>query len=313
MTAIEARNLGKRFGARVAVDDLSFTVESGTVTGFLGLNGAGKTTTLRLMVGLDHGDGETLFHGFPYDRLPRPVQQVGVMLDGRGFHPKVPARRQLQVTARASRLPLRRVDDVLDLVGLAGASARPPAEFSLGMRQRLALAAALLGDPDVLVLDEPGNGLDPQGLLWLRSFLREYADGGRAVLLSSHSLAEVEVLVDDVVVIDAGRLVAQSPLRRFVDDFTVPTVRVRSDASADLAAALSAAGATVQAHDGDLLVVVGLTTRSIAAAAARGGHLVHELHVPATSLEDAFLAACDRGTPPSPEDPWAAPPVELAS
>ena len=213
MSAITVTQLTKRFGPVTAIDDLSFTVEPGTVTGFLGPNGAGKTTTLRALLGLVRPtSGRALVNGVPYAGLPHPAFVLGAVLEASGFHPGRTARDHLRVLAAPDRIPDTRVDEVLDIVDLTGAARRRVGGFSLGMRQRLGLAAALLGDPPILVLDEPTNGLDPLGVHWLRSFLRHHADRGGTVLVSSHLLAELALSADHVVVVQRGRLVAQGTL-----------------------------------------------------------------------------------------------------
>jgi ABC-2 type transport system ATP-binding protein len=213
---IECRNLSKRYGGRTAVDDLSFDVRPGVVTGFLGPNGAGKSTTLRLILELDRGTGRTTFDGRRFSELSDPIRQVGAVLEARDFHPGRTARNHLRMLAAGGGLPASRVDDVLDLVGLTDAADRRPGKFSLGMGQRLGLATALLGDPGTIILDEPGNGLDPQGVRWLRTLLRGFAAEGRTVLVSSHQLLEMEELADELVVIGRGRLVAKGGVREFV-------------------------------------------------------------------------------------------------
>jgi ABC-2 type transport system ATP-binding protein len=213
MATIEVRNLTKRFGQVLAVDHLSFSVEAGTVTGFLGPNGAGKTTALRMLLGLVKPDaGTATIHGWSYRDLPEPLHQVGAVLEASSFYPGRTARNHLMVQAMAGHADPSRIDDVLDLVGLAGAADRRVGGFSLGMRQRLSMAAALLCDPDVLILDEPANGLDPEGVRWLRDMLRGMADEGSTVLVSSHILAEVAQAADSVVIMDRGRLAAQAPV-----------------------------------------------------------------------------------------------------
>src|SRR5215510_1500565 len=213
MSEVEVRGLTKSFGRVTAVRGMSFTAPAGKVTGFLGPNGSGKTTTLRAVLGLVRPDaGAALIGGVPYGRLARPRRTVGALLEAGGFHPGRRARDHLRVLADAAGIPETRVDEVLGQVGLAAAAGRRVREFSLGMRQRLGLAGALLGDPQVLVLDEPANGLDPEGVHWLRGFLRAFADRGGTVIVSSHLLAEVAQTVDDVVIIARGRLVAQAPL-----------------------------------------------------------------------------------------------------
>jgi ABC-2 type transport system ATP-binding protein len=210
---IQAQGLCKRFGGRPVVDDLSFTVEPGKVTGFLGPNGAGKSTTLQLMLGLVLGGGRTLFDGRRYQELANPPREVGAVLDARAFHPRRSARDHLLMLAAAAGVANRRVDQVLDLVGLGAVAGKPAGGYSLGMAQRLGLAAALLGDPRALLLDEPANGLDPHGVAWLRELLRAAAED-RAVLVSSHLLAEMQLLADHVLVIGRGRLLADAPLHQ---------------------------------------------------------------------------------------------------
>src|SRR5437867_8072235 len=228
MAVITIKELTKRFGEVVAVDDLSFEVDRGTVVGFLGPNGAGKTTTLRMLLGLVAPTaGSARIDGRRYRELSEPVRHVGALLEASSFHPGRSARDHLRVVTTAAGLPLSRADEVLDQVGLAGAARRRVGGFSLGMRQRLGLATALLGDPEVLILDEPANGLDPEGVHWLRGFLRHLADQGRTVLVSSHVLAEVAQTVDQVVIVARGRLVTQSTLAALTGR-TDQLVRVRT-------------------------------------------------------------------------------------
>jgi ABC-2 type transport system ATP-binding protein len=210
---IQAQRLTKRFRGRPVVDDLSFTVEPGRVTGLLGPNGAGKSTTLQLMLGLVLGGGRTLFDGRPYRELADPLREVGAVLDARAFHPRRGARDHLRMLGAAAGVADRRVDEVLDRVGFGAVARQPAGGFSLGMAQRLGLAAALLGDPAVLLLDEPANGLDPEGIHWLRGLIRRQVDEGRTVLVSSHLLAEMQLLADHVLVLGRGRLLADAPLR----------------------------------------------------------------------------------------------------
>jgi ABC-2 type transport system ATP-binding protein len=218
MATIQITSLLKRFGAVTAVDGLSFTVQAGTVTGFLGANGAGKTTTLRILLGLVRPDeGTALIDGVPYRDLPEPSHTVGAVLEATGFHPGRTARAHLRVQALAASVDPSRVEDVLDVADLTPAAGRRAGGFSLGMKQRLGLATALLADPDVLILDEPTNGLDPEGVRWLRDFLRGFAAEGGTVLVSSHLLAEVAQTVDSVVIVQSGRLVAQGPIAALTD------------------------------------------------------------------------------------------------
>jgi ABC-2 type transport system ATP-binding protein len=284
--SIVARGLTKRYGDVKAVDDLSFEVRPRAVTGFLGPNGAGKTTTLRMVLGLARptAGGATIL-GQPYGELPDPARSVGANLEICGMHPGRSGRNHLRALATFAGLPTSRVDEVLDLVEMREAANRRAGGYSTGMRQRLGLAATLLGDPEVLVLDEPANGLDPQGIRWLRDFLRGSAAEGRTVLVSSHVLSEVEQTVDDVVVIHRGRLVKSGPIASLV---TGGGVRVRSPRAADLAAALERDGAEVRA-DGELLIVEGRTTDQIGDLAFATGVPLHELAVQVASLEEVFF------------------------
>jgi ABC-2 type transport system ATP-binding protein len=218
MAIIEIRGLAKWFGTVQALDDLSFDIEAGTITGFLGSNGAGKTTTLRILLGLVSPDaGTATINGYDYPHLPEPLHQVGAVLEANGFHPGRTARAHLRIQAMAASADPSRIDDVLDLVELTGAADRRVGGFSLGMRQRLALATALLADPSILILDEPANGLDPEGIRWLRDMLRGFATEGGTVLVSSHILAEIAHTVDSVVIVDHGRLVRHAPLAELTD------------------------------------------------------------------------------------------------
>jgi ABC-2 type transport system ATP-binding protein len=287
VAAIETAGLTKRYGAVVAVDDLSFAVREGAVTGFLGPNGAGKTTTLRMILALARPTaGHATVLGKPYAELEQPARTVGANLEVAGAHPGRKGRDHLRALAAMASLPMSRVDEVLRLVELDGAGNRRAGKYSLGMRQRLGLAATLLGDPAVLVLDEPANGLDPQGIRWLRDFLRSMADEGRTVLVSSHVLAEVAQTVDDVVVIHRGRLVEQGPVARLTAGGHVV---VRTPRPAELRAALDRAGLTATA-DGDELVVDADDPARVGDIAFEAGVPLHALSTRATSLEEAFLA-----------------------
>jgi ABC-2 type transport system ATP-binding protein len=290
---ITARSLDKRFGRTHAVRDLSFDVRPGVVTGFLGPNGAGKSTTLRLMLDLDRGAGETRFDGVPYAGLDRPLREVGCVLDARSFHPTRTARDHLRMLAAAAAIPAVRVDEVLDLVGLGDVAGHRPKGFSLGMAQRLGLAAALLGDPHTLILDEPANGLDPHGIQWLREFLRAFAVAGRTVFVSSHLLAEMALMADDLVVIGRGSLIAAGPVEEFVSRFTHESVVVRSPQADRLSTILrmSFVGIAVHAEGEGTIVVDGLRTEQVGDLAATHAITLHELSVRTASLEDAFLEA----------------------
>jgi ABC-2 type transport system ATP-binding protein len=287
--AVEIRSLSKRFGAVEAVRDLSFDVEPGRVTGFLGPNGAGKSTTLRMLLGLVRpSGGSALFGGHRYEDLDRPSARVGAVLEDASFHPGRSGRNHLRVLAAAGGHPDARVGEVLEFVDLTGAADRRVKGYSLGMRQRLAIAAALLGKPDVLLLDEPANGLDPPGIRWLRELLRAEAGRGRAVLVSSHLLAEVAQSVDDVVVIAGGTLRAQGPLEKVLGGAGEPATRVRTPAPDQLASALEGKGLRVERAD-DALVVHGASPEVVGGVAADAGVVVTELAAASRSLEDAFV------------------------
>ncbi|MGY2002396.1 ABC transporter ATP-binding protein [Blastococcus sp. SYSU DS1024] len=287
---VEVQGLTKSFGTVRAVSDLGFTVEPGTVTGFLGPNGAGKTTTLRMLLGLVQPDaGTATFNGTPYAGLREPVRTVGAVLET-AFHPARSGRNHLRVYCRAAGLPLQRADAVLAQVGLADAGGRRAGGYSLGMRQRLGLATALLGDPAVLVLDEPANGLDPEGIQWLRGFLRHLAhEQGRTVLVSSHLLTEVEQTADRVVIVGAGRLVREASMEQLRSGAAGGgTVLVRSPEIARLAESLRAAGMPVTL-DGDSLTVTGRTTAEVGARAFAAGVELHELRAHTSGLEEIYF------------------------
>jgi ABC-2 type transport system ATP-binding protein len=284
--SIVAEGLTKRYGAVTAVDDLSFTVRAGAVTGFLGPNGAGKTTTLRMVLGLARPTaGSATILGRTFTALPDPARSVGANLEICGMHPGRSGRNHLRALTAIAGLPRARADEVLDLVEMRSAANRRAGGYSTGMRQRLGLAAALLGDPEVLVLDEPANGLDPQGIRWLRDFLRGVASEGRTVLVSSHVLSEVQQTVDDVIVINRGRMVTSGPIGGLV---TEGAVRVRAPRAAELAAALERDGADVTAA-GDALEVKGRTTEEVGELAFSAGVPLHELTLETASLEDVFF------------------------
>jgi ABC-2 type transport system ATP-binding protein len=286
--AIEAVGLTKRYKNVVAVDDLSFRIREGAVTGFLGPNGAGKTTTLRMVLGLARPTaGHATIEGHRYTELTDPARTVGANLEVAGAHPGRSGRNHLRALAAMAGLPASRVDEVLRMVELDTAADRRAGKYSLGMRQRLGLAATLLGDPRVLVLDEPANGLDPQGIRWLRDFLRGMATEGRTVLVSSHVLAEVAQTVDDVVVIHRGRLVDQGPVGRLTAG---GATRVRTPRAEELRAALEREGLAVAAAGDGALTVETPDTARVGDIAFASGVALHELSPQATSLEEAFLA-----------------------
>lgn len=290
MALIEARSLGKSFGPHRAVDDLSFTVHPGSVTGFLGPNGSGKSTTMRLMLGLDHGQGTTTFDGLTFAELDHPMRHVGALLEAKPFHPTRRARNHLRMLAAPNGIPDRRVDEVVEMVGLTGVRGGRPGTFSLGMGQRLGLAAALLGDPHTLILDEPSNGLDPQGITWLRNLLKYLASQGRAVFVSSHLLQEMAVLADELVVIGRGRMLANGAVSDFISHSRLGAVEVRTPDLAVLGPALEAIGGAVVA-DGDVVTVRGITAEQIGDAAHASGVRVHQLTTRQATLEEAFLEA----------------------
>jgi ABC-2 type transport system ATP-binding protein len=286
---IEVANLTKRFRKTVAVDDLSFKIREGAITGFLGPNGAGKTTTLRVILGLVHPTaGQATVMGRLYRQLESPTQQVGAVLEATDFHPGRSGRNHLRVLAAATGIPRSRVEEVLQIVDLQDAAGRRASGYSLGMRQRLSLAGALLGDPRILVLDEPANGLDPQGIRWLREFLRSLAAEGRTIFISSHVLAEVEQIVDEVVIIHRGKFVVQATTAELVAR-AAGGIRARSPQADRLRAALEEAGVKVASSEGDLLTLADATTAQVGEIAAAKGIVLHELVAESSSLEEAFL------------------------
>ena len=289
MTSIQIHGLTKRFGDVVAVDNLSFEVAQGSITGFLGPNGAGKTTTLRMLLGLiEPTAGSATIAGKRYRDLVDPFRHVGAVLESTSFHPGRRARDHLRVLCVAAGLPVARADEVRDEVGLADVGDRPVKGFSLGMRQRLGLAAALLGEPEVLILDEPANGLDPEGVHWLRKFLRDYAGQGRSVLVSSHLLAEIAQTVDDVVIVAKGRLVTQSSLADLAGR-TKPGVWVRTPQSQELCKALASKGITAEVQSAETLVALETTTEAVGIAAAGAGVVIFEMTAQHFDLEEFFL------------------------
>jgi ABC-2 type transport system ATP-binding protein len=288
---IVVRGLSKHYGDLRAVDDLTFCVEPGRVTGFLGPNGAGKTTTLRMVLGLVRPtSGTATIGGRAYGDLAEPTQVVGAVLEASSAHPGRTGRNHLRAACIAGGLPLSRADDALDLVGLWPAADRVFKGYSLGMRQRLGIATAMLGDPDVLILDEPANGLDPEGIRWMRELLRGLAAGGRTVLVSSHLLSEMQVLADDIVILAGGRLVRQGSVTDLITSMSQGrTVQVRTPQPQTLAAALSGAGADAVSRTGDTLLVSGVSEAAIGDAALAAGVAVHRLYTEPADLEDAFL------------------------
>ena len=287
---IEARNLTKRYGSTLAVDDLSFDVKPGIVTGFLGPNGAGKTTTMRMIVGLDRPDrGAVTVDGRRYRDLDVPLQEVGALLDAKAFHGGRSAYNHLLCLAQSNGIPKRRVDEVLAIVGLETAAKRRAQSYSLGMGQRLGIAAALLGDPKILMFDEPVNGLDPEGIAWVRRLMRDLAAQGRTVFVSSHLMSEMALTAEHVVVIGRGRLIRDESISTFVNSSSRNSVRVRSPQSDQLVALLRQAEAVVETDNTGALVVAGLESSDIGEMAASAGIVLHELAPQRASLEEAFM------------------------
>ncbi len=291
---IEVRGITKRFGSVVAVDDLSFDVRPGRVTGFLGPNGSGKSTTMRCMLGLDHAErGTATFGGQQYRSLPAPLHEVGCLLDAGYVHPGRTGRDHLRWMAASNRIARSRVDEVLEQVGLTDAASRRLRGYSLGMRQRLGLAGVLLGDPATVILDEPANGLDPEGIRWIRDVLVHLAREGRTVFVSSHVLSEMTLMAEDLVVIGRGRLVESCSVDEFITRHTTRWVQVRSPQLTELMERLHVADAKVRRFPTDPAVahVFGITAEQVGEIAAERGIVLHELVVGHESLEDAFLAA----------------------
>jgi len=290
---IEARGLSKRYGPTTAVDDLSFAVQPGMVTGFLGPNGAGKSTTMRMVLGLDRPtSGRVTIGGMTYAELTNPLRTVGALLDAKWVHPNRSARDHLRWMAAAANLPTARVDEVLETVGLTAVAGKRAGQFSLGMSQRLGIAGALLGDPEVLMFDEPVNGLDPEGILWIRRFMSALAAEGRTVFVSSHLLSEMALTAEHLIVIGRGRLIADCSTRELVAQAASGGVLVRSAELEPLHDVLVGAGLTVARVDGPGLALTGpgATTERVGALAASHGLVLHELTVHRASLEEAFMA-----------------------
>lgn len=293
---IAVEGLTKRYGSTTAVDGLTFSVRAGQVTGFLGPNGSGKSTTMRCMVGLDRSDGgSTSFGGRNYAQLSSPLHEVGVLLDAGYVHPGRSGRNHLRWLAASNGLPKARVDNVLELVGMTDVANRKLRSYSLGMKQRLGLAGALLGDPATIILDEPGNGLDPEGIRWIRDFLKYLAGEGRTVLVSSHLMAEMALMADDLLVIGRGRLIEQSNVDDFVANHATTWVQVKSPQLAVLANLLAARGATTtfigDPQRSETAEVHGVEASVIGEVAAANQVVLHELSARTQSLEDAFLQA----------------------
>jgi ABC-2 type transport system ATP-binding protein len=289
---IEARGLTKRYGDKTAVNDLSFTIEPGQVTGFLGPNGAGKTTTMRLILGLDYPTGGAVtVNGRPYAQLPDPMHQVGALLEARAVHGGRSARSHLLSLAQTNGIPASRVEEVLGVVGLSDVAGKRSKNFSLGMSQRLGIAATLLGDPQILMFDEPVNGLDPEGILWIRNLMRGLAAEGRTVFVSSHLMSEMENTADHLLVIGKGKLIADCSMAEFIARSSGQSVLVRTPQADLLAKAVDAVGGTLSPADGNQpgLIVRGLTPERVGDIAFAGGIRLHHLAPARASLEQAFM------------------------
>lgn len=285
---IKADHLRKHYRKKVAVDDISFTVETGKVTGFLGPNGAGKSTTMRLMLGLDNGQGSTTFDGKKLHEYQRPSQMVGILLEAKAYHPTRSARNHLRILAAAGGISDKRVDEALETVGLSDVARKKPGKFSLGMSQRLGIAAAILGEPKYLMLDEPANGLDPEGIAWLRQFLKDYASKGNAVFVSSHLLSEMSQMADNVVVIGKGKLIASTSIKDMISGSARSSVFVRANDMRSLKNVLEKAEINFSTTEGGL-TVTGAKTDQIGKLAFGAGLTILELANHNASLEDAFL------------------------
>jgi ABC-2 type transport system ATP-binding protein len=285
---IKATGLTKRYGKKTAVDNVSFEVETGKVTGFLGPNGAGKSTTMRLMLGLDKGPGSTLFDGKPFGSYAEPSKLVGILLEAKAFHPTRQARNHLRVLAAAGGIPEKRVSEVLEIVGLSEVAKKKPGKFSLGMSQRLGIAAALLGQPKYLLLDEPANGLDPEGIAWLRQFIKDYAGQGNAVFISSHLLSEMAQMADNVVVIGKGKLITSTSVEELTSGGSHSYAFIRSSDRQGLEKALKTLNKPFSTRD-DGYAVHGTKTDDVGKAAFKAKVPVLELSEHGATLEEAFL------------------------
>jgi ABC-2 type transport system ATP-binding protein len=288
---IEVAQLTKRYGTKTAVDGLTFRVRPGIVTGFLGPNGAGKSTTMRMIIGLDRPtSGTATINGRPYARLAAPLHEVGALLEARAVHTGRSARNHLRAMAATTGIPRSRVDEVIDIVGLGGVADRRAGGFSLGMGQRLGIASALLGDPGTLILDEPVNGLDPEGIQWIRRLMQGLAADGRTVFVSSHLMSEMALTAEHLIVIGRGRLIADAPVQDFIDRAAGNTVRVRSPQAVDLYDLLTGPGVTLRSVGRGVFEVAGLEADEIGDRAAAAHIVLHELSPQRPSLEEAFMA-----------------------
>lgn len=286
---IRAENLSKRYRKKIAVNDLSFTVDTGKVTGFLGPNGAGKSTTMRLMLGLDRGLGKTTFDGKMLHEYDQPSKVVGILLEAKAYHPTRTARNHLRILAAAGNIPDKRVDEVLDIVGLKEVAKKKPGKFSLGMSQRLGIAAAILGNPKYLILDEPANGLDPEGIAWLRGFIKDYASNKNSVFVSSHLLSEMSLMADDIVVIGKGKIVANTSMDKLLAKSTGSSIFVRSSSQEKLEDLLRSKLKTDIQKEGRGLRIAKTTTDKVGKLAFEAKLPILELSKHSATLEEVFL------------------------
>jgi ABC-2 type transport system ATP-binding protein len=287
---IEARNLSKRYGETTAVSDLTFTVKPGVVTGFLGPNGSGKSSTMRLILGLDApSDGDVTVNGKHYAEHSAPLHEVGALLEARSIHPGRSAYNHLLAQAQTHGIPRRRVKELIELVGLESVAKKRAGQFSLGMGQRLGIAAALLGDPEVVMLDEPVNGLDPDGIRWIRDLMKTLAAEGRTVFLSSHLMSEMALTADHLIVIGRGRLITDVSVAEFIHQHSRHTVRVRSPQTSELAEIVRSADVSVEAIEPGLISIEGLSAEQVGRQAASNGFVLYELTPQQASLEEAFM------------------------
>ena len=286
---IETTHLTKRYGDKLAVDDLTIRVEPGRVTGFLGPNGAGKSTTMRLIMGLDHpNSGSVTVNGLPYSQHKSPLHEVGALLDAKAANPGRSARNHLRILAATEGIAPKRVDEVLEMTGLTSVAKKPVGAFSLGMGQRLGIAAALLGDPKTLILDEPINGLDIEGVLWVRNLVKAQAADGKTVFLSSHLMSEMEQVADHLVILGRGRLLAEKPMEQFIAESSGVSTRVASPQAGAIADAAQRAGFTVTPVEPGVLLISGWAADQLGQAATTHGWVLHELTPQQMSLEDAY-------------------------
>jgi ABC-2 type transport system ATP-binding protein len=285
---IDASHLTKKYKKSTAVSDLSFKIETGKVTGFLGPNGAGKSTTMRLMLGLDSGEGITTFDGKKLNEYPKPSEMVGILLEAKAYHPTRTPQNHLKILAQEGGIPSSRVAEALDTVGLTDVAKKSPGKFSLGMSQRLGIAAAILSNPKYLILDEPANGLDPEGIVWLREFLKSYADDGKAVFVSSHLLSEMSMMADNVVVIGRGKMIADTSIKKLVADSQKSGIFVRSSSNSKLEKILKDKNISFETLK-DGLEIAGSKTDVIGKLAFDSGIQIFELSKKNASLEEVFL------------------------